>query len=143
MYAVNGTQLTWTHDRTAGRDRHMCCCLHQQTLRVQPQYLIALLAEYLRSLQRNYIPAQQALHELLAELLAAEERLVELYQLPQYRVSSDSPVLALRLLEIGAGIGIRQISQQRQWIASISRASRAVQKVRKKEMRRRQSLGSR
>ena len=41
------------------------------------------VVEYLRSLQRNYIPAQQYVHELLAELLAVDDRLGELYQLLQ------------------------------------------------------------
>ena len=94
------------------------------TSRVPRRYLIALLAEYLRSLQRNYIPAQQALHELLAELLAAEGRLGELYQLLQYRVSSDSPILAVRLLEIGAGLDLNaNISTTAALRADISRHS--------------------
>ena len=50
---------------------------------VDRHFLVAVISEYLRSLQRNYIPAQQYVHELLAELLAVDDRLGELYQLLQ------------------------------------------------------------
>ena len=60
--------------------------------------LISILIEYYRSLEQVSVPAQQFLSELLIKMLVRGGCWYQLHQLLQYRVISDSKVLACLLL---------------------------------------------
>ena len=64
--------------------------------------VIAILIEYLRSLEERQIPAQHFLHELLINLLVRSGQFYQLHQLLQYHIISDSKPLACLLLSLEA-----------------------------------------
>ena len=64
--------------------------------------VIAILIEYLRSLEERNIPAQHFLHELLINLLVRSGQFYELHQLLQYHIIADSKPLACLLLSLEA-----------------------------------------
>ena len=64
--------------------------------------VIAILIEYLRSLEERQIPAQHFLHELLINLLVRSGQFYQLHQLLQYHIISDSKPIACLLLSLEA-----------------------------------------
>ena len=64
--------------------------------------VIAIVIEYLRSLEERQIPAQHFLHELLINLLVRSGQYYQLHQLLQYHIISDSKPLACLLLSLEA-----------------------------------------
>merc|ERR1712141_468416 len=64
--------------------------------------VIAIVIEYLRSLEERQIPAQHFLHELLINLLVQSGQFYQLHQLLQYHIISDSKPLACILLSLEA-----------------------------------------
>ena len=62
--------------------------------------VIAIVIEYLRSLEERQIPAQHFLHELLINLLVRSGQYYQLHQLLQYHIISDSKPLACLLLSL-------------------------------------------
>ena len=64
--------------------------------------VIAIVIEYLRSLEERQIPAQHFLHELLINLLVQSGQFYQLHQLLQYHIISDSKPLACLLLSLEA-----------------------------------------
>lgn len=64
--------------------------------------IIAIIIEYLRSLEERQIPAQHFLHELLINILVRSEQFYQLHQLLQYHVIRDSKPLACLLLSLEA-----------------------------------------
>jgi hypothetical protein len=64
------------------------------------KYTIAIIVEYFRSLNVNFIPIENYLYKLLVDALIKSNRLYQLHQYLQYHVLSDSKTLACMLLSI-------------------------------------------
>ena len=64
--------------------------------------VIAIVIEYLRSLEERQVPAQHFLHELLINLLVQSGQFYQLHQLLQYHIITDSKPLACLLLSLEA-----------------------------------------
>ena len=64
--------------------------------------VVAIVIEYLRSLEERQIPAQHFLHELLINLLVRSGQFYQLHQFLQYHIISDSKPLACLLLSLEA-----------------------------------------
>lgn len=66
----------------------------------RPKRIVAIVMEYLRSLEERQIPIQHFLNELLINLLVRQRSFFLLHQLLQYHVISDSKPLACLLLSL-------------------------------------------
>ncbi len=64
--------------------------------------IVAIVVEYLRSLEERQIPAQHFLHELLINVLVRSGQFYQLHQMLQYHIISDSKPLACLLLSLEA-----------------------------------------
>lgn len=64
------------------------------------KYTIAIIIEYFRSLNSQFIPIEHYLYKLLVNALIKSNRLYQLHQYLQYHVFSDSKPLACLLLSI-------------------------------------------
>lgn len=62
------------------------------------KYTIALLVDYIRSLNLVYIPIEQYFYKLLVNALIKTNRIYQLHQYLQYHVLTDSKPLACLLL---------------------------------------------
>ena len=69
---------------------------------ISTKRVIAIVIEYLRSLEERQIPASHFLHELLINLLVRSGQYYQLHQLLQYHIISDSKPLACLLLSLEA-----------------------------------------
>nr|KAF6330874.1 regulator of MON1-CCZ1 [Myotis myotis] len=65
-----------------------------------PKFVIAVLMEYIRSLNQFQVPVQHYLHELVIKTLVQHNLFYTLHQLLQYHVLSDSKPLACLLLSL-------------------------------------------
>uniref|UniRef100_A0A8I5ZZV3 Regulator of MON1-CCZ1 n=1 Tax=Rattus norvegicus TaxID=10116 RepID=A0A8I5ZZV3_RAT len=65
-----------------------------------PKFVIAVLMEYIRSLNQFQIPVQHYLHELVIKTLVQHNLFYMLHQFLQYHVLSDSKPLACLLLSL-------------------------------------------
>jgi len=64
------------------------------------KFMVAVLTEYIRSLNFNHIKVEPFLHELLINFLVRNNRFYQLHQLLQYHVVSDSVHVACQLLSL-------------------------------------------
>lgn len=64
------------------------------------KYMVAVLTEYIRSLNFVHIPVEPFLYELLINFLVRNRRFYQLHQLLQYHVVSDSVHVACQLLSL-------------------------------------------
>jgi hypothetical protein len=62
--------------------------------------MVAVLTEYIRSLNFNHIKVEPFLHEMLINFLVRNNRFYQLHQLLQYHVVSDSVHVACQLLSL-------------------------------------------
>eukprot|EP01114_Cavostelium_apophysatum_P014998 TRINITY_DN4005_c0_g1_i1.p1 TRINITY_DN4005_c0_g1~~TRINITY_DN4005_c0_g1_i1.p1 ORF type:complete len:705 (-),score=193.70 TRINITY_DN4005_c0_g1_i1:47-2161(-) len=69
------------------------------------KFIIAVVTEYIRSLNFNHIQVEPYLNELLINFLVRHKRFYQLHQLLQYHVVSDSVHVACQLLGIEATAG--------------------------------------
>ena len=67
---------------------------------VDKKFMIAVLIEYVRSLNRYQIPVEYYLHELIINLLVSNKKFYQLHQFLQYHVLNDSKFLACLLLSL-------------------------------------------
>ncbi|XP_045429839.1 regulator of MON1-CCZ1 complex isoform X2 [Pipistrellus kuhlii] len=65
-----------------------------------PKFVVAVLMEYIRSLNQFQVPVQHYLHELVIKTLVQHNLFYTLHQLLQYHVLSDSKPLACLLLSL-------------------------------------------
>jgi len=65
-----------------------------------PKYMVAVLTEYIRSLNFKKITVHSFLYELLIDLLVRNNRFYQLHQFLQYHVISDSMHVACQLLSL-------------------------------------------
>jgi len=72
--------------------------LYPATKEIPHGVIIPCLTEYLRSLYRHSLQAEDYLNELLVDLLISEKRHYELHQHLQYHILNDSLPIAQRLL---------------------------------------------
>jgi len=64
------------------------------------KFMVAVLTEYIRSLNFNHIKVEPFLHEMLINFLVRNNRFYQLHQLLQYHVVSDSVHVACQLLSL-------------------------------------------
>eukprot|EP01121_Diplochlamys_sp_Union-15-3_P008527 TRINITY_DN2264_c0_g2_i1.p1 TRINITY_DN2264_c0_g2~~TRINITY_DN2264_c0_g2_i1.p1 ORF type:complete len:638 (-),score=93.50 TRINITY_DN2264_c0_g2_i1:4-1917(-) len=65
-----------------------------------PKYMVAVLTEYIRTLNFKKIPVHSFLYELLIDILVRNNRFNQLHQFLQYHVISDSMHVACQLLSL-------------------------------------------
>ncbi|KAB0407038.1 hypothetical protein E2I00_006133 [Balaenoptera physalus] len=70
------------------------------TLEMPQKFVVAVLMEYIRSLNQFQIPVQHYLHELVIKTLVQHNLFYTLHQFLQYHVLSDSKPLACLLLSL-------------------------------------------
>jgi len=64
------------------------------------KYLIAVVVEYIRCLNFQYVPVKSFVYELVIHLLVQNNRFYQLHQFLQYHVISDSLHVACQLLSL-------------------------------------------
>ena len=64
------------------------------------KFIIAVVTEYIRSLNFNHLPVEPYLNELLINFLVRNRRFYQLHQLLQYHVVNDSVHVACQLLAL-------------------------------------------
>jgi len=64
------------------------------------RYLVAVVVEYIRCLNFQYVPAKSFIYELVIHLLVQNNRFYQLHQFLQYHVISDSLHVACQLLSL-------------------------------------------
>ena len=70
---------------------------------IPPKRLVAVLIDYIRSLNQQRITVQHYLYEILINTLVLCNGFYQLHQLLQYHVISDSKPLACLMLSLEAG----------------------------------------
>ena len=71
---------------------------------VEHKFVVAVLLEYIRSLNHYKIPVEYYLNEFIINLLVHKESYYELHQFIQYHVLSDSKPLGMPAVIIGEGL---------------------------------------